>query len=68
MVDLEWPYLGLKYLAHAGYQIAAGTVLRDITSTVITQAMTDLLRIADQHTLQIGEEVLAAFVQQSRTY
>ena len=43
-------------------------MLRDITSTVITQAMTDLLRIADQHTLQIGEEVLAAFVQQSRTY
>jgi hypothetical protein len=43
-------------------------VLRDLTSTVITQAMTDLLRIMAQHTLQIGEEVLFTFVQQSRTY
>ena len=44
MVNLEWPYPGLKYLVHAGYQIATGRVLRDITSTVITQGMTDLLR------------------------
>jgi hypothetical protein len=68
MVTLEWPYPGLKYLVHAGYQIATGRVLRDITSTVITQAMTNLLGIANQHALQIEEEVLSAFVQQSRTY
>jgi hypothetical protein len=68
MIALEWPYPGLKYLAHAGYQIATGTVLRDLTSTVITQAMTDLLRIADQHALQIEEEALMAILQQSRTY
>ena len=67
MVNLEWPYPGLKYLVHAGYQIATGRVLRDITSTVITQGMTDLLRIADQHGLRIEEEVLSAIVQQSRT-
>jgi hypothetical protein len=66
MVDLEWPYPGLKYLVHAGYQLATGRVLRDITSTVITQGMTDLLRIADQHGLRIEEEVLSAIVQQSR--
>jgi hypothetical protein len=68
MLEVEWPYPGLKYLVHAGYQIATGTVLRDLTSTVITQAMTDLVRIMDQHTLQIGEEVLLNFVQQSRSY
>jgi hypothetical protein len=68
MVDREWPHPGLKYLAHAGYQIATGTVLRDLTPTVIIQAMTDLLRITDQHALQIEEEVLLALVQQSRTY
>jgi hypothetical protein len=68
MLEVEWPYPGLKYLVHAGYQIATRTVLRDLTSTVITQAMTDLVRIMDQHTLQIGEEVLLNFVQQSRTY
>ena len=67
MVNLEWPYPGLQYLLHAGYQIATGRVLRDITSTVITQGMTDLLRIADQHGLQIEEDVLLAIVQQSRT-
>jgi hypothetical protein len=67
MINLEWPYPGLKYLLHAGYQIATGRVLRDITSTVITQGMTDLLRIADQHALQIEEDVLLAIVQQSRT-
>jgi hypothetical protein len=66
MVNLEWPYPGLKYLVHAGYQIATGRVLRDITSTVITQGMTDLLRIADQHALQIEDEVLLAIVQESR--
>ena len=68
MLEVEWPYPGLKYLVHAGYQIATGTVLRDLTSTVITQAMTDLVRIMDQHTLQIGEEVLLNFVLQSRSY
>jgi hypothetical protein len=68
LLDREWPYPGLKYLVHAGYQLATGTVLRDITSTVITQAMTDLVRIADQHALQIEEEALSAIVQQSRTY
>ena len=66
MVNLEWPYPGLKYLIHAGYQIATGRVLRDITSTVITQGMTDLLRIADQHALRIEDEVLLAIVQESR--
>jgi hypothetical protein len=66
MVNLEWPYPGLKYLVHAGYQIATGKVLRDITSTVITQGMTDLLRIADQHALRIDDEVLLGIVQQSR--
>ena len=66
MVNLEWPYSGLKYLVHAGYQIATGRVLRDITSTVITQGMTDLLRISDQHALQIEEDVLSAIIQQSR--
>jgi hypothetical protein len=66
MVNLEWPYPGLKYLVHAGYQIATGRVLRDITSTVITQGMTDLLRIADQHALWIEDEVLLAIVQESR--
>ena len=66
MVNLEWPYPGLKYLVHAGYQIATGRVLRDITSTVITQGMTDLLRIADQHALRIEDEVLLAIVQESR--
>jgi hypothetical protein len=66
MVNLEWPYPGLKYLVHAGYQIATGRVLRDITSTVITQGMTDLLRIADQHALQIEDDVLLAIVQESR--
>ncbi|HSF33627.1 MAG TPA: hypothetical protein VLK82_24565 [Candidatus Tectomicrobia bacterium] len=68
LLEVEWPYPGLRYLVHAGYQLATGTVLRDITSTVITQAMTDLVRIADQHALQIDEEVLAAIVQQSRRY
>jgi hypothetical protein len=68
LLDVEWPYPGLRYLVHAGYQLATGTVLRDITSTVITQAMTDLVRIADQHALQIDAEVLAAIVQQSRRY
>jgi hypothetical protein len=68
MVEREWPYPGLKYLAHAGYQIATGTVLRDRTPTMIIQAMTDLLRILDQHALQIEEDVLSDFVQQSRTY
>jgi hypothetical protein len=68
MAELDWPRPGLKYLAHAGYQIATGTVLRDLTPTVIIQAMTDLLRITDQHGLQIEEEVLSAIVQQSRTY
>src|SRR5262245_5407501 len=68
MVNLEWPYPGLKYLVHAGYQVATGRVLRDITSTVITQGMTDLLRIADQHGLWIEEDVLRAIVQQSRMY
>jgi hypothetical protein len=67
MVHLDWPYPGLKYLVHAGYQIATGRVLRDITSTVITQGMTDLLRITDQHALRIEEEVLLDIVQQSRT-
>jgi hypothetical protein len=66
MLDVEWPYPGLKYLVHAGYQIATGRVLRDITSTVITQGMTDLLRIADQHALRIEDEVLLAIVQESR--
>ena len=66
MVNLEWPCPGLKYLVHAGYQIATGRVLRDITSTVITQGMTDLLRIADQHALQIEDDVLLAIVQESR--
>jgi hypothetical protein len=66
MVNLEWPYPGLKYLVHAGYQIATGRVLRDITSTVITQGMTDLLRIADHHALQIEDDVLLAIVQESR--
>jgi hypothetical protein len=66
MVNLEWPYPGLKYLVHAGYQITTGRVLRDITSTVITQGMTDLLRIADQHALRIEDEVLLAIVQESR--
>jgi hypothetical protein len=66
MVNLEWPYPGLKYLVHAGYQITTGRVLRDITSTVITQGMTDLLRIADQHALWIEDEVLLAIVQESR--
>jgi hypothetical protein len=68
MVNLEWPYPGLKYLVHAGYQIATGRVLRDITSTVITQGMTDLLRIADQHALQIEDDVLLAIVQESRMH
>jgi hypothetical protein len=66
LVNLEWPYPGLKYLVHAGYQITTGRVLRDITSTVITQGMTDLLRIADQHTLRIEHEVLLTIVQESR--
>jgi hypothetical protein len=66
MVNLEWSYPGLKYLVHAGYQITTGRVLRDITSTVITQGMTDLLRIADQHALQIEDDVLLAIVQESR--
>jgi hypothetical protein len=66
LVNLEWPYPGLKYLVHAGYQIATGRVLRDITSTVITQGMTDLLRIADQHALQIEDDVLLAIVQESK--
>jgi hypothetical protein len=66
MVNLEWPYPGLKYLVHAGYQITTGRVLRDITSTVITQGMTDLLRIADQHALRIEDEVLLAIVRESR--
>jgi hypothetical protein len=66
LVDLEWPYQGLKYLVHAGYQVTTGRVLRDITSTVITQGMTDLLRIADQHTLRIEDEVLSTIVQESR--
>jgi hypothetical protein len=68
MVEIEWPYPGLKYLTHAGYQIATGTVLRDLTPTMIIQAMTDLLRILEQHGLQIEEAVLSDFVQQSRTY
>jgi hypothetical protein len=68
MIHLEWPHPGLKYLVHAGYQIATGTVLRDITSTLITQAMTNLLSIANQHALQIEEEMLSGIVQQSRTY
>jgi hypothetical protein len=68
MVELEWPYPGLKYLTHAGYQIATGAVLRDLTPTVIIQAMTDLLRILEQHGLQIEDAVLSDFVQQSRKY
>jgi hypothetical protein len=68
MLELEFPYPGLKYLVHAGYQIATGTVLRDLTPTVIIQAMTDLLRIADQHGIQIEEEALSAITEQSRTY
>jgi hypothetical protein len=68
LMNIDWPHPGFRYLLHAGYQIATGTVLRDITSTVITQAMTDLLSIANQHALQIDEETLAAIVQQSRTY
>jgi hypothetical protein len=68
MIDFEWPYPGYKYLAHAAYQIATGTVLRDRTSTMIIQAMTDLLRVMDQHALQIEEEVIVGFVQQSQTY
>jgi hypothetical protein len=67
MVNIDWPYPGLKYLVHAGYQIATGQVLRDLTPTVITQGMTDLLRIADQHALRIDDEVLLSIVQQSRT-
>ncbi len=67
MVNLEWPYPGLKYLVHAGYQISTGRVLRDITSTVVTQGMTDLLRIADQHALRIEDDVLLAILQESRT-
>jgi hypothetical protein len=35
---------------------------------LITQAMTNLLSIANQHAVQIDEEVLSAIVQQSRTY
>jgi hypothetical protein len=66
MVNVEWPYPGLKYLVHAAYQIATGKMLRDITSTVITQGMTDLLRIADQHVLRIEDDVLLAIVQESR--
>jgi hypothetical protein len=68
MVEIEWPYPGLMYLAHAGYQIATGTMLRDRTPTVIIQAMTDLLRILDQHGLQIEDAVLSDFVQQSRAH
>jgi hypothetical protein len=68
LIELDWPSPGFRYLVHAGYQIATGTVLRDITPTVITQAMTDLLRIADQQGRQIEEEALAAIVQQGRTY
>lgn len=68
MINLEWPYPGLKYLLQASYQIATGTVLRDITSTVITQAMTYLLSITNQHALQIEEEALSAIMRQSRTY
>jgi hypothetical protein len=68
MLDREWPYPGLKYLTIAAHQIASGTVLRDRTPTMITQGMTDLLRIADQHALRIEDEALAAIVQQSRTY
>jgi hypothetical protein len=68
ILERECPYPGLKYLAIAGYQIASGAVLRDRTPTMITQGMTDLLRIADLHGLQIEEGELAAFVQQSRTY
>jgi hypothetical protein len=68
MVEIEWPYPGLKYLTHAGYQIATGTVLRDLTPTVIIQAMTDLLRILEQHGLQIEEAALSDFVQQSQKY
>jgi hypothetical protein len=66
MVTVEWPYPGLKYLVHAGYQIATGRVLRDLTSTVITQGMTDFLRIADQHALRIDDEALLTIVQESR--
>ena len=68
LLEVDWPHAGLRYLVHAGYQIATGTVLRDLTPTVIIQAMTDLLRIADQHQLRIEEEALSAIVQQSRTY
>jgi hypothetical protein len=68
LIALDWPSPGWKYLTHAGYQIATGTILRDITSTMITQAMTDLLRIADQHGCQLEEETLVAIVQQGRTY
>jgi hypothetical protein len=67
MINLEWPYPGLRYLLHAGYQITSGRVLRDLTSTVITQAMTDLLRIADQYGLRIEEDVLLGIIQDSRT-
>jgi hypothetical protein len=67
LITLDWPSPGLRYLTHAGYQVATGTVLRDITSTMITQAMTDLLRIAELHSCQIEEETLAAIVQQGRT-
>jgi hypothetical protein len=68
MLEVDWPHPGLRYLVHAGYQIATGTVVRDLTPTVIIQAMTDLLRIADQHQLHIDEEALSAIVQRSRTY
>jgi hypothetical protein len=68
LIELDWPSPGFRYLAHAGYQIATGTVLRDLTPTVIIQAMTDLLRIAEQAGRQIDEETLAAIVQRGRTY
>lgn len=68
MLEVDWPHPGLRYLVHAGYQIATGTVVRDLTPTVIIQAMTDLLRIADQHQLHIDEDVLSTIVQRCRTY
>ena len=68
LIALDWPAPGWRYLAHAGYQIATGTVLRDLTSTVIIQAMTDLLRIADQHGRRLEANTLAAIVRQGRTY
>jgi hypothetical protein len=68
MLEGEWPSPGLGYLVRAAYQMASGTVLGDRTPTLIAQGMTDLVRIASQHALQIEDDALAAIVQQSRAY